>query len=91
MPFQPFRQLFLETPHLRQKVVARKGDIVEVNLGLGQADLDSLCEEVVVVIHAAACVRFDLTLQAAMETNVQGLKNLLQLATKMKNLKVEWA
>ena len=75
---------------MRDKVIARNGDIVEENLGLAPADLDELYEEVVVVIHAAASVRFDEPLQKALESNVQGLKNLLQLATKIKNLQVWW-
>ena len=62
------------------------GDIVEENLGLSPADLDRLCKEVSVVIHTAASVRFDEPLQKAIESNVEGLQNLLKLGTQMNTL-----
>ena len=76
-------------PEVREKVTGRTGDIVEESLGLAQHDLDELCNEVFVVIHAAASVRFDEPLQKALQSNVHGLDNLLKLAIKMKNLQVE--
>ena len=75
-------------PDARERVTAVGGDIVAADLGLTRRDLDHLCNQVFVVIHAAASVRFDEPITTAMETNVRGLMNVLQLAAKMRNLQV---
>ena len=44
---------------LRKKVKALAGDILEPKLGLSTEDEDTIVEEVSVVFHSAATVRFD--------------------------------
>ena len=53
-------------------------------------DFERLCNEVAVVIHAAASVRFNEPIQEAMKTNFQGVCNMLHVATKNKNLEVNF-
>ena len=86
--FQPFRQLLAERAEVRERVTAWGGNIVEVNLGMNSIDLERLCEGISVVIHAAACSDIDETIQKAMEMNVKGTSNMLQMARKIKNLQV---
>jgi alcohol-forming fatty acyl-CoA reductase len=40
------------------------------------------------VFHCAATIKFNETLQTATKINVQGTDNILDLATTMRNLKV---
>ena len=72
-----------------EKVAAVSGDIEKPNLGINSDDEERLCNDVFVIIHAAAAVRFDGLIQETLETNVQGLLKMLQLARNVKNLQVQ--
>ena len=78
----------MEKRNVRQRVAALAGDITVENLDMNPSDLEYLCSQPFVVIHAAESVRFDEPLTAAMKTNVQGLMNVLDVAGKMIHLLV---
>lgn len=46
-----------------------------------------LCDEVDIIIHAAADVRFNIPLMDLVKSNVRGTREILDIATKMKHLK----
>ena len=46
-------------PDFRNKLVAIQGDLLEANLGISEEDEKILCENVHIVFHSAATVRFD--------------------------------
>nr|XP_018903111.1 PREDICTED: putative fatty acyl-CoA reductase CG5065 [Bemisia tabaci] len=69
-----------------QKLVAVNGDITSLELGLSAADQKLLSENVSVVFHSAATVKFDEDLKPAVIMNLQGTKQLLQLCRKMSQL-----
>lgn len=71
-----------------QKIIFVNGDIAEENLGLSKDDEAMLADEVDVVFHCAANVRFNDPLKDAVNINTTGTLRLLNLALKMKNLKV---
>ncbi|XP_055526899.1 fatty acyl-CoA reductase wat-like [Wyeomyia smithii] len=63
-----------------------EGTLELSQLGLADADLDYLRQNVNIVIHSAANVRFDVSLKTIIKTNVAGANELLQIALEMKNL-----
>ncbi|KAL3270865.1 hypothetical protein HHI36_021382 [Cryptolaemus montrouzieri] len=71
-----------------KKVVACKGDVAAEELAISKEDRAWLCEEVQIVFHCAATIRFDETLKKAVLLNVRGTKLMLDLAREMKNLMV---
>ncbi|XP_044764593.1 fatty acyl-CoA reductase 1-like [Coccinella septempunctata] len=75
-------------PDHLNKVVAIEGDITKRNLNLCSEDKAWLCEEVEIVFHCAATVRFDQPLKTAVLINVKGTKQILDLAKGMRNLQV---
>lgn len=64
------------------------GDMTELRLGLSDSDYDYLVNNVSVVFHVAASVRFDDPIRDATIMNVRGTREMVQLAKQMKNLAV---
>lgn len=64
------------------------GNIEQPGLGLSEEDKQKLSEEVNIIFHGAATVRFDEKLKVAVRINVLGTKELIKLAKTVKNLKV---
>ncbi|XP_069691430.1 fatty acyl-CoA reductase wat-like [Periplaneta americana] len=83
-----FMKLKQEQPKFCHKVTAVSGDCIEPGLGLSPSDRQLLAEEVDVVFHCAATVRFDEKLRIAVGINVRGTESVLQLAREMRRLKV---
>jgi len=68
------------------KVVVLTGDISLPQLGLSDSDIDTIVNQVSVIFHSAATVRFDEELSKSVAMNVEGTKSLLDLARKMPKL-----
>ncbi|XP_045465464.1 uncharacterized protein LOC123674585 [Harmonia axyridis] len=75
-------------PEHLKKVIAIKGNLIKDRLDICEKDRTWLCEEVQIVFHMAATVRFDMTLKSAALMNVKGTKEVLDLAKEMKNLQI---
>lgn len=71
-----------------KKIICISGDISQPLLGLSTCDLEKLIENVTIVFHSAATVRFDQDLREAANLNTLGSKRLWDLCTDMKLLKV---
>lgn len=65
------------------------GNLKNPNLGLSLTDREWLIENVNFVFHCAGTVRLNVPLDVATKINVLGTKQLLDLATEMKCLKVK--
>jgi len=63
-----------------------QGDIQASGLGLSASDRQTLINEVNIVIHSAATVKFDEPLQVAMSINVLGTLSMLHLCKEIKSL-----
>ncbi|XP_058829529.1 fatty acyl-CoA reductase wat-like [Topomyia yanbarensis] len=63
-----------------------EGALQHSELGLAEVDLDYLRNNVDIVIHSAADVRFDVSFKTSIKTNVFGANELLQIALGMKKL-----
>ena len=57
-------------------------------MGLTESDRKLLIDEVNIVFHLAATIRFDEPLKKAVLLNTRGTKLVLELAKQMKNLEV---
>ena len=77
---------FRLTPDQLGKIRVIEGDISLPELGISADDRKLLIEQVNVVIHSAATVRFDGPLSEAMNLNVLASLKMLDLAVEMQNL-----
>ncbi|XP_021938102.1 fatty acyl-CoA reductase wat-like isoform X3 [Zootermopsis nevadensis] len=82
-----YRRVKHEQPNCMSKVVLVKGDCEQRELGLSRDDHAVLVEEVNIIFHSAATVRFDAKLSTAFAINVLGTKYLLDMAREMPHLK----
>ncbi|CAG2056363.1 unnamed protein product [Timema podura] len=76
-----------EVPKFRHRVVALSGDCALPGLGLSETDRLKLVDQVNIVFHGAATVRFDERIDVAIGINASGTKNMLELARNMIGLK----
>ncbi|XP_004930760.1 putative fatty acyl-CoA reductase CG5065 [Bombyx mori] len=82
-----FDRLRKEKPGVFQsKVLVVPGDVMEDGLGLSDEDRKLLAERVNIVFHIAASVRFDDPLKYAVRLNLNGTKEVVELAKSMHNL-----
>jgi thioester reductase-like protein len=70
----------------RSRVEVYSGDVSQDKLGLEAAAYQRLTAETTRVIHCAATVRFDHTLEEARQTNVEGTRRILDFAAGMRKL-----
>lgn len=67
-------------PVNKQNVIGLKGDIRKHYLGLGEEVYNELSQCVTHIIHCAADIRFTHVLDELMQSNVEGTRNVLELA-----------
>jgi thioester reductase-like protein len=72
------------SPHARLTAVA--GDIERPGLGLAATTAERLAGEVTTVVHCAASVSFDLSLEESRSVNVGGTRHVLDLAKRCERL-----
>ncbi|KAF4530066.1 hypothetical protein B566_EDAN018299, partial [Ephemera danica] len=72
-----FAVLQEKLPKFADRLIPIAGDISQKGLGLKDEDRNTLIQNVEVVFHAAATVRFDEKLRLATAINVQGTKDIL--------------
>lgn len=73
---------------LNRKCKAVAGDVSEFNLGLSEENRKMLSENVQLIYHCAATIRFDEPLKYAVLLNTRGTKFMLDLAKQCKKLEV---
>ena len=71
-----------------KRICLIEGDLGALNLGMADNQRQELIDNVEIVLHAAADVRFDKTLQQLCLSNVRGTREVITLAKEMKNLLV---
>lgn len=85
MVFDKIRE---KNPAQLEKLQVIKGDVSVEGLGMHENDENKLIENVDLVFHCAANVRFDQTLKDAVNFNTIGTQRVLKLAEKMKHILV---
>lgn len=71
-----------------KKLVAVEGDVTLPGFGISSDDMQLLIDNVSIVFHSAATVRFDEDLKKAIEMNVEGPRRMLHICKQMKKLQV---
>jgi long-chain acyl-CoA synthetase len=69
---------------LEQKVVVVDGDITETNLGLSEEAAERVAKDIDVLINSSGRVTFNPPLESALRTNVEGTKNVIAFAKRMR-------
>lgn len=83
--FQLFGVLREKNPDVMDKMVAVKGDVGALGLGIASEMLEHL-KDVSVVFHSAASVRFDDILQSAIILNTRGTHEVIKFALTLHKL-----
>ncbi|XP_067618348.1 fatty acyl-CoA reductase wat-like [Eurosta solidaginis] len=81
-----FTELNRIKPTARTRLAPILGDCLLPNLGISSTDRQTLIDEVQIVMHGAATVRFNEPLHHALAINVRATMDLIQLAKKMVKL-----
>ncbi|XP_072938650.1 putative fatty acyl-CoA reductase CG5065 isoform X2 [Epargyreus clarus] len=81
-----FERLRRDRPQDLEKVIPIIGDISEPNLGITLEDEELLLENVSIVFHFAATIKFNEPLQVAINVNLEGTRRVLDLVIKMKKI-----
>ncbi|KAL2741590.1 fatty acyl-CoA reductase wat-like isoform X2 [Vespula squamosa] len=82
-----FSILKKEQPEFQKRIAAIEGDCSLPNLGISITDRTTLIEEVSIVFHVAATVRFNEKIKSAAAINVRSLKEMIYLSHRMTKLK----
>lgn len=85
---QVFDAVKEQQPDAMEKIVPMAGDVTLPGFGLSPSDMQLLIENVSVVFNSAATVKFDEELKAAVQMNVKGPRQLLDICRRMKRLEV---
>lgn len=81
---EPFRVLREKYPERLKKLVVVPGEITEDGLALIASYKERIINEISVIFHTAANVKFDLPLKTAINTNTKSTMNILALAKQVK-------
>lgn len=84
--FEPLRNS--HTDEIFKKVTPLVGDIKQLGLGMSQEDRKTVVDNVSVIFHAAASVRFDDPIHEAIIINTRSTREVVALAKEIKNLAV---
>lgn len=71
-----------------KKVELISGDVSKIGLGMSDEDRQKIIEEVNIIVHFAATIRFDDPLKKAVLLNTRGPKLMMELAKECKTLDV---
>ncbi|XP_044729535.1 fatty acyl-CoA reductase wat-like [Chrysoperla carnea] len=83
-----FDRMKKENPNGISKLEIIYGDCEKPNLGMSDEIIEKLKENVNIIFHAAASVRFDDPLKKALLMNTRSTRDLVSIAKKIRNLKV---
>nr|CAD7406583.1 unnamed protein product [Timema cristinae] len=82
-----FDVLKATNPDFHQKLVMVPGDISLPKLGLSPSDYEMLTQQVNIILHLAATVKFDEKINIAVPMNIGGTKEIIDLGRACVNLK----
>lgn len=73
-------------PHCTKKVIAVPGDMLQPGLGICNKDREELIDNVSVILHIAATIKFTEEIKTAAAMNISGPMEIIKLARELKNL-----
>ncbi|KAK3603214.1 hypothetical protein CHS0354_036144 [Potamilus streckersoni] len=83
-----FDKVRQDDPDFNKKLIPVNGDMMSPALGISEEDKQLLQNEIHIVFHSAATIRFDEPLRLALELNVLGVRKMVQLCQDFKQLQV---
>ncbi|XP_062276525.1 fatty acyl-CoA reductase 1 [Scomber scombrus] len=83
-----FERLQEEQPGFAEKIIAVNSDLTLPELDLSKEDQSILAENINIVFHCAATIRFNEPLKDAMKLNVLAPQKMVALAHRMKHLEI---
>lgn len=83
-----FTKLEKQDPNYMNRVKVIEGNTREMHVGISEEDRKDIIENVDIIIHAAADVRFDNTLKELCLINLRGTREVLKLAKECKKLQM---
>lgn len=85
---QIFNRVRSENAQTLEKLRQVAGDVLKPSLGLSDDDLQILRQEVSVVLHTAATVRFNECISLAVDMNTVGTRRVIELCKQLPRLQV---
>lgn len=83
-----FKSLAAKDPNYIERIRVIEGNTGQLNVGITADDKQAIINNVDIIIHAAAEVRFDLTLKELSLVNLRGTREMLKFAEQMKKLQM---
>lgn len=83
-----FHKIRKMNPNYLDKIRIVEGDLGALSLGINENVLNDIHDNVHIVLHAAADVRFDEKLTKLLVYNLRGTRELLKICEGIKNLEV---
>lgn len=75
-------------PNYLKRIHVIEGYIREIDAGISEKDKQTIIDNVDIIIHAAADVRFDVSLEELTLVNLRGTRELLKIAEQVKQLQM---
>lgn len=85
---QAFDNIRRSSPQFLSKITIIRGELCLPNLGISEADSLKLIEDTEIVFHLGSTTLFDENFKTSAEVNVRATRDLLNLAKRMRKLKV---
>lgn len=86
--YKVFSHICKTDPEKLQRLIPVEGDICKPSLGISGQDRMIITDNVSVIFHLAATIRFDEHIKKSLQFNVLGVREIVKLARATKNLKV---
>ncbi|CAG9818987.1 unnamed protein product [Phaedon cochleariae] len=83
-----FDQLRRDNMAVIEKVIGIEGDITKINLGMNETDTSLLIDNVSIIYHIAASVRFNDSLKSAIFSNTRSTREVIALAKRCASMDV---
>lgn len=80
----------METETMIGKIIVIAGDCSLIGLGISDEDRKLIAENVTLIYHFAATIRFDEKLKRAVELNTRGTQEMIKLALECNKLDVRF-
>lgn len=79
-----FDRLRKEQPNFADKISVVNGELTEEHLGMKDEDFEPLKDNIQIVIHSAATIKFTEKIQLAVDLNVLGVRRMLEFCHALK-------
>nr|XP_039270770.1 fatty acyl-CoA reductase 1-like [Styela clava] len=83
-----FAKVIKENANCKDKVISVSGDVLQPHMGISEEDNSHIQEDVSIVFHCAASVRFQEPFRDAIESNVRSVDRVIELSKKMRKFEV---